>query len=76
MSLSHWDAYTEDRRVQLLTKIGVQLRNHRMPLPKYLQLHPQARLSNDDVAQLHTWVQDERRRQRASIQLKSKTSVD
>lgn len=76
MNLSHWDAYTEDRRVELLTKIGVELRNHRMPLPKYLKLHPQARLSNDDMEQLHTWVQGERRRLRASIQLKAKTSVD
>lgn len=52
MNLSHWDAYSEDQKVELLTKVGVEVRNRRMPLPKYLNLHPQARLSNDDMAQL------------------------
>jgi Haem-binding domain len=76
MNLSRWDAYSEDQRVELLTKVGVEVRNHRMPLPKYLNLHPQARLSNDDVAQLYTWVQGERRRLRASIQSKSRALAD
>ena len=76
MNLSHWDAYTEERQVELLTKMGVEVRNRRMPLPKYLQLHPQARLSNDDVASINAWVQSERRRVRASIQSKPKTPAD
>lgn len=76
MNLSHWDAYSEDQKIELLTKVGVEVRNHLMPLPKYLKLHPQARLSNDDVAQLYSWVQGERRRLRASIQSKSKAPTD
>lgn len=76
MNLSHWDAYSEDQKVDLLIKVGVEVRNRRMPLPKYLNLHPQARLSNDDVTQLYKWVQSERRRLRASIQLKSKAPAD
>jgi len=47
-----------------------------MPLPKYLQLHPQARLSNDDLARINSWVQSERRRLRASIQATPKTPAD
>ena len=76
MNLSHWDAYSEDQKVGLLTKVGVEVRTRQMPLPKYLTLHPQARLSNDDVAQLYAWVQGERRRLRASIQSKSKAPAD
>ncbi|MCU1233029.1 MAG: cytochrome [Candidatus Solibacter sp.] len=76
MNLSHWDAYTEEQKVELLTKIGVEVRNRRMPLPKYLQLHPQARLSNDDLARINVWVQSERRRLRASIQERPKTPAD
>jgi len=76
MNLSHWDAYSEERKVELLTKMGVEVRNRRMPLPKYLQLHPQARLSNDDLARINSWVQSERRRLRASIQATPKTPAD
>ena len=76
LNLSHWDAYSVDRKVELLTKMGVEVRNRRMPLPKYLQLHPQARLSNDDLARINSWVQSERRRLRAFIQAAPKTSAD
>jgi hypothetical protein len=76
MNLSRWDAYTEEQKVELLTEMGVEVRNRRMPLPKYLQLHPLARLSNDDVAHIIAWVQGERRRLRASIQAKPKTPAD
>jgi hypothetical protein len=76
MNLSQWDGYTEEQKVELLTKIGVDVRNHRMPLPKYLKLHPQARLSNDDVTRLYTWTQSERRRLSVSIRSRSETSPD
>ena len=76
MNLSDWGAYTEEQKVELLTKMGVEVRNHRMPLPKYLKLHPQARLSADDVARLYTWAQSERRRLKASIRSRSEASPD
>jgi len=76
MNLSHWDAYSEEQKVELLTKVGVEVKNRQMPLPKYLNLHPQARLSNDEVVRLYTWAQGERRRLRASIQPKSKAPAD
>jgi hypothetical protein len=76
MNLSDWGAYTEEQKVELLTKMGVEVRNHRMPLPKYLKLHPQASLSADDVARLYTWAQSERRRLKASIRSKSEAPPD
>jgi hypothetical protein len=62
MNLSHWEAYTAAQQIEILTKIGVEVRNRRMPLPKYLQLHPEATLSNEDVRELYAWAHDERRR--------------
>jgi hypothetical protein len=65
LNLSRWETYTEEQKVELLTKMSVEVRNRRMPLPKYLQLHPLARLSNDNVAQIDAWALGERRRLRA-----------
>jgi hypothetical protein len=76
MNLSDWGAYTEEQKVELLTKMGVEVRNHRMPLPKYLKLHPQAALSADDVTRLYTWAQDERRRVKASIRSRLEATPD
>jgi hypothetical protein len=66
MNLSRWDTYTVVQQEDLLTKLGVEVRNRRMPLPKYLQLHPEARLSDDEVAQLYAWARRERRRLRTT----------
>jgi hypothetical protein len=76
MNLSGWGAYTDEQKVELLTKMGVDVRNHRMPLPKYLKLHPQARLSDDDVVRLYTWAQSERRQVKASIRSRSEAPTD
>jgi hypothetical protein len=67
MNLSRWDAYTVDQQVEILTRLGVEVRNRRMPLPKYLQLHPEARLSDADIEQLYAWAHSERQRLRSAI---------
>jgi hypothetical protein len=71
MNLSHWDTYTVDHQVDLLTKLGVAVRNRRMPLPKYVQLHSEARLSDDELKQLDRWAHSERRRLRIAVDSKS-----
>ena len=45
MDLSRWDQYSKEQKRDLLARIGVEVRNHQMPLPRYLLLHPEARLS-------------------------------
>ena len=75
LNLSQWDTYTVDQQAELLTKLGVEVRNRRMPLPKYLQLHPSARLSDREVEQLYAWAHRERRRLRTAAE-SSKTSTD
>jgi hypothetical protein len=76
MNLSHWDQYSLEERVELLTKMGVEVRNRRMPLPKYLQLHPAARLSDDEVARIYAWAHTERRRLKITNDSKVKPPTD
>lgn len=65
MNLSQWNEYDTDRRQELLSKIGSNVRNHRMPLPRYLLLHPEARLSDAEADQIYQWTRSERRRLKA-----------
>lgn len=75
MNFSHWQDYSVEQRAALLTMLAVEVRNRNMPLPKYLQLHPEARLSDEDVQQLYTWAHSERARLRAA-DAKGKGSTD
>jgi hypothetical protein len=38
------------------------VRNRQMPLPKYLFLHPEAKLSDADAELLYQWSRQERKR--------------
>jgi hypothetical protein len=75
MNLSRWQDYTVEQRIDLLTRIAVEVRNRKMPLPKYLKMHPEARLSDDDVQQLYSWAHSERKRLR-TVDAKGKASTD
>ena len=66
MDLSRWDEYGPERQQELLTKMGVAVRRRTMPLPKYVRLHPAARLSDEEIALIYQWTQRERRRLRAA----------
>lgn len=75
MNLSHWQDYTVEEQIDLLTRLAVQVRNRKMPLPKYLKIHPEARLSDDDLQQLDSWAHRERKRLRSG-EAKGKASTD
>jgi hypothetical protein len=62
MNLSRWRDYTTDRQVEILSKLGAEVRNHQMPLPRYLYLHREATLADSEVRQLYEWAHRERRR--------------
>jgi hypothetical protein len=61
MNFSHWDQYSVDDKKDLLARIGTEVRNHQMPLPRYLMLHPEARLSDADIQVIYEWTKAERR---------------
>ena len=62
MNLSRWDDYSVDKKQALLSEIAVMVRNRKMPLPRYLVLHPEAKLSDADIDQIYQWARNERRR--------------
>ena len=62
MNLSHWQDYSLPRKERLLSEIANQVKDRDMPLPQYLLVHRNARLSDDDVKVLFGWTQAERSR--------------
>ena len=62
MNLSHWDEYTLDKQQEILTELSAVVRSRQMPLPRYLQLHPSAKLSGPEIDLLYQWARGERRR--------------
>jgi hypothetical protein len=62
MNLSRWQDYSADDRLRLLSEIGSAVRNHQMPLPRYLLLHPEARLTDAERQQIYRWTRAERSR--------------
>jgi len=62
MNLSAWEQYTADNRIDLLARIGTQLRQGKMPLKQYLLLHPEARLSDSERKLISDWTKMERKR--------------
>jgi hypothetical protein len=65
MNLSHWQEYDTAKRQELLSAIASMVRNHRMPLQRYLLLHPEARLSDAETDQFYQWTRVERKRLRS-----------
>lgn len=61
-NMSKWDHYSLDDREHILSQIGPMVRNKQMPLPKYLLLHPEARLNDADAELLYQWSRQERKR--------------
>lgn len=61
MDLSRWDQYSDEQKRDLLARIGTEVRNHQMPLPRYLLLHPEAHLSEGEIQIIYEWTKAQRR---------------
>jgi Asp-tRNA(Asn)/Glu-tRNA(Gln) amidotransferase A subunit family amidase len=64
-NLSHWQDYSVDERLRLLSAIGSAVKNREMPVRRYVLLHPEARLSDAERQQIYSWTRAERSRLRA-----------
>jgi hypothetical protein len=62
MNLSHWNGYPPERQHKILFEISRSVRNRVMPLPRYLLLHPEAKLSDAEVDYLYRWAKSEQKR--------------
>jgi Haem-binding domain len=62
MNLSRWDEYGLEKQQAILTELSAMVRSRQMPLPRYVQLHPSAKLSDAEIDQIYQWARVERRR--------------
>jgi hypothetical protein len=56
MNLSKWNDSTESERRGFTAAIGAAIQSHLMPPPKYVWLHPEARLSSDELELVRAWA--------------------
>jgi mono/diheme cytochrome c family protein len=68
LDLSHWDQYSVDQQRDLLARIGTEVRNGQMPLPRYTLLHPEARLSEAEIQLIYEWTKAQRRSMRSHLE--------
>jgi hypothetical protein len=68
-NMSKWNEYGLEEQEEILSQIGPMIRNKKMPLPQYTFLHPEAKLSDADVALLYQWSRSERKRLKAVEQV-------
>ena len=59
MDLSKWNDFTESERRGFTAAIDAAVQNHLMPPPKYVWLHPEARLSSDELELVRGWSRAE-----------------
>jgi cytochrome c len=56
MDLSRWESYSSDQRQNLQAQILQQTKTGKMPLPQYLLIHRQARVTSADLQTLRLWA--------------------
>ncbi|MBT8206650.1 MAG: heme-binding domain-containing protein [Acidimicrobiia bacterium] len=57
LNFSTWDRYTTDERSEFVAEAYEEAVEGEMPLPIYLTMHNDARLSREDRQVLHDWAQ-------------------
>ena len=64
VNFSNWGSYGVEQREDFLTQIGANVRNGRMPLPRYVFLHREAVLTAQERQQIYQWSKAEKKRLR------------
>jgi len=62
LNLSLWQQYTTSGQIELLTRIGSEVRTGEMPPRQYLILHHGARLTQSQQDLIYAWARAERKR--------------
>ncbi len=57
MNFSTWEKYDDEKKLKYLEKIPKAIKS-KMPLPSYLLIHKEAKLSEADKKALTTWAND------------------
>lgn len=56
MNFSIWANYDDEKKLKYLQKIPKAINNDKMPLPSYLLVHNEAKLSDEDKKVLSDWA--------------------
>lgn len=56
LNYSAWDRYTPGERAELMEETLEEIAEGKMPMKPYLLLHPEAKLSGEDLAILRAWT--------------------
>jgi hypothetical protein len=59
LNFSTWNVYDERERAHNLEEIVEEVEAGKMPLPKYLRQHPDARVTPEELAILREWARTE-----------------
>ena len=62
LNLSEWQIFSDDERVNALTRIASEVNAGQMPPRTYAMLHPSARLTPADENSIFEWAKAERQR--------------
>ena len=62
LNLSRWGEYDAQKQHDLLAEPAAVVRNRRMPLSRYILLHPGDKPSPDEFERIYQWTRAERRR--------------
>jgi cytochrome c551/c552 len=65
MDLSRWNQYSDSERRGYLVSIAAVLKSSAMPPRRYVWIHPEARLSDAELAALEEWALSEQQRLRS-----------
>ncbi|MDQ1692924.1 MAG: cytochrome c [Acidobacteriaceae bacterium] len=74
LNLSDWRHYSPENQIQLLSRIGSEVRSGQMPPRNYLLLHPRAKLSSEEQDLLYGWAKSEHKRLKQNSASKQDTS--
>jgi cytochrome c len=68
MNLSRWDAYSNQEKSDLLSRLAAKARSGEMPPARYTAIHGDAKLLSKEQDSLYDWARAERRRLRTEAQ--------
>jgi hypothetical protein len=62
LNLSEWQSYSDEDRINALTRMASEVNAGQMPPRNYAILHPSARLTPEDEKLIYEWAKAERKR--------------
>ncbi|HEX5043710.1 MAG TPA: heme-binding domain-containing protein [Candidatus Polarisedimenticolaceae bacterium] len=57
LNFQEWNRASARKRARVAAKVWDEVQEGKMPLPNYLRMHPEARLSEEDRALLRGWAE-------------------